>query len=76
MIVDTNVGTFLVFQAADEISKLYEVFLKHDLVQLEINPFASTDKGVISVDAKLQVDENAKFRQVKCPFILAPVGTT
>ncbi|CAG7825258.1 unnamed protein product [Allacma fusca] len=64
-----DIAKFLKFQgkaidqAADEILKLYSVFLKNDLIQLEINPFASTNMGVISVDAKLQVDENAKFRQ-------------
>jgi len=53
----------LVDQAATEIKNLYSVFAKYDLIQLEINPFAKTNRGVISVDAKLQVDENAKFRQ-------------
>jgi succinyl-CoA synthetase beta subunit len=33
---------------------------------MEINPFAETDKGeVISVDAKIQFDDNAEFRQNK-----------
>jgi succinyl-CoA synthetase beta subunit len=50
-------------QAADEILKLYAVFIKNDLTQLEINPLANTNRGVVAVDAKLQVDENAKFRQ-------------
>jgi len=52
----------IVDQAANEILKLYKVFMKYDATQLEINPFASTNKGVISVDAKVQLDENAKFR--------------
>lgn len=43
--------------------KLYEVFKKNDVIQLEINPFATTNRGVISVDAKVQIDDNAKFRQ-------------
>ena len=43
---------------------MYQVFLKYDATQLEINPFANTNRGVISVDAKFQVDDNAKFRQV------------
>ena len=31
---------------------------------MEINPFVETDKGeIISVDAKLQFDDNAQFRQ-------------
>lgn len=54
----------LVSQAAKEIKKLYELFNKVDAVQIEINPLAETDDGrVISVDAKLNFDDNAKFRQ-------------
>jgi succinyl-CoA synthetase beta subunit len=52
------------FQATAEIKKLWKLFLSVDALQMEINPFAETDKGeVISVDAKLQFDDNAQFRQ-------------
>jgi succinyl-CoA synthetase beta subunit len=51
-------------KAAHEIEKLYELFGKVDAVQIEINPLAETDDGrVISVDAKLNFDDNAQFRQ-------------
>lgn len=51
-------------KAANEIEKLYELFGKVDAVQIEINPLAETDDGrVISVDAKLNFDDNAQFRQ-------------
>ena len=51
-------------KAADEIEKLYALFGKVDAVQIEINPLAETDDGrVISVDAKLNFDDNAQFRQ-------------
>uniref|UniRef100_UPI0020FFCCFA succinate--CoA ligase [GDP-forming] subunit beta, mitochondrial n=1 Tax=Anopheles coluzzii TaxID=1518534 RepID=UPI0020FFCCFA len=54
----------LVDKAADEITKLYGLFTKVDAVQIEINPLAETDDGrVISVDAKLNFDDNAQFRQ-------------
>lgn len=54
----------LVEKAAREIEKLYDLFVKVDAVQIEINPLAETDDGrVISVDAKLNFDDNAKFRQ-------------
>lgn len=54
----------LVEKAADEIMKLWELFKKVDTVQIEINPLAETDDGqVISVDAKLNFDDNAEFRQ-------------
>lgn len=54
----------LVEKAAQEIEKLYDLFGKVDAVQIEINPLAETDDGrVISVDAKLNFDDNAQFRQ-------------
>lgn len=54
----------LIEKAAREIEKLYELFNKVDAVQIEINPLAETDDGrVISVDAKLNFDDNAQFRQ-------------
>lgn len=53
-------------QATEEIKKLWKLFQSVDALQMEINPFAETDKGeVISVDAKLQFDDNAQFRQSK-----------
>lgn len=51
-------------KAADEIKKLWKLFLSVDATQIEINPLVETnDKQVISVDAKLNFDDNAKFRQ-------------
>lgn len=56
----------LVDKCANEIEKLWELFQKVDAVQIEINPLAETDsKEVISVDAKLNFDDNAQFRQSK-----------
>jgi succinyl-CoA synthetase beta subunit len=54
----------LIEKTAYEIEKLYELFLKVDAVQIEINPLAETDDNrVIAVDAKLNFDDNAQFRQ-------------
>lgn len=54
----------LIEKTANEIEKLYELFLKVDAVQIEINPLAETDDNrVIAVDAKLNFDDNAQFRQ-------------
>jgi succinyl-CoA synthetase beta subunit len=40
------------------------VFLTTDAVQVEINPFVeSSENRVFSIDAKINVDDNAKFRQ-------------
>lgn len=64
-----QIASFLEFngplrdKASDEILKLWKLFLKLDAVQVEINPLAETDDGqVISVDAKLDFDDNARFR--------------
>lgn len=51
-------------QASKEIKLLWGLFLSVDATQLEINPFIETPQGqVISVDAKIQFDDNAAFRQ-------------
>lgn len=43
---------------------MYELFLKLEATQIEINPFVETgDHRVFSVDAKLNFDESASFRQ-------------
>lgn len=47
-----------------EVQKLWKLFLSVDATQLEINPLVETDdKEVISVDAKINFDDNAEFRQ-------------
>ncbi|XP_037937193.1 succinate--CoA ligase [GDP-forming] subunit beta, mitochondrial-like [Teleopsis dalmanni] len=65
-----DVAKFLEFKGAslqhcaNEIQKLYTLFKAVDAVQIEINPLAEIDTGeVISVDAKLNFDDNAAFRQ-------------
>lgn len=51
-------------KAADEIQKIWQLFLKVDATQIEINPLAETaDQQVISVDAKFNFDDNAEYRQ-------------
>lgn len=65
-----EIAEFLLFKgdlknkAAEEIKRLWNLFLKVDAVQLEINPLVETDDNkVIAVDAKLNFDDNASFRQ-------------
>ncbi|XP_050665394.1 succinate--CoA ligase [GDP-forming] subunit beta, mitochondrial isoform X1 [Leptidea sinapis] len=54
----------MVAKCADEIKKLWELFLHVDATQLEINPLVETDDGrVVAVDAKINFDDNARFRQ-------------
>ena len=51
-------------KAADIIMKLYEVFWKVDASLVEINPLITNTAGeVIALDAKLNVDDNALYRQ-------------
>lgn len=51
-------------KCAEEIKKLWKLFITVDATQIEINPLVETeDNKVISVDAKLNFDDNAKFRQ-------------
>jgi succinyl-CoA synthetase beta subunit len=50
--------------AAGEIERIYDLFIKKDATQVEINPFVITDlKKVVSIDAKMNFDDNAEFRQ-------------
>ncbi len=51
-------------QAADIIMKLYDVFWKVDASLVEINPLITDAmSNVIAIDAKLNVDDNALYRQ-------------
>uniref|UniRef100_A0A0G4F164 Succinate--CoA ligase [ADP-forming] subunit beta, mitochondrial n=1 Tax=Chromera velia CCMP2878 TaxID=1169474 RepID=A0A0G4F164_9ALVE len=51
-------------EVAAQVEKLYKLFCDTDAVQVEINPFALTDTGdVYCVDAKINFDDNAAFRQ-------------
>ena len=43
---------------------LYKMFLDVDATQIEINPWAVTpDLDIFCVDAKINIDETAAFRQ-------------
>ena len=51
-------------QAAEIIKKLYQVFWKYDASLVEINPLITDGAGqVVALDAKLDVDDNALYRQ-------------
>ncbi|KAG0163853.1 Succinate--CoA ligase [ADP-forming] subunit beta, mitochondrial [Apophysomyces sp. BC1034] len=50
--------------AADSFVKLYQLFIEKDATQVEINPLSeSNDHQVLCMDAKLNFDDNAEFRQ-------------
>jgi succinyl-CoA synthetase beta subunit len=51
-------------QAADIMTKLYNLFIQTDATLVEINPLAETPDGdVFACDSKLNFDDNAEFRQ-------------
>lgn len=51
-------------QAADIIRRLYELYWKYDASLIEINPLVTAPGGkILALDAKLNVDDNALFRQ-------------
>jgi len=53
----------IIDKCARELVKLYELFVKLDATQIEINPLGVTkEREVICVDAKINFDENARFR--------------
>jgi len=61
-----NLGfpTLLYPMVQSQIKSLYKFFLERDATMLEINPFVETSTGeVLSVDTKINFDDNAKFRQ-------------
>jgi len=50
--------------AEQQIEALYQTFIKCDCTMLEVNPFTETPDGkIVSVDAKVNFDDNAEFRQ-------------
>jgi succinyl-CoA synthetase beta subunit len=51
-------------QAAKNIEGLYQCFIKSDCTMVEVNPFTETvDGDIVCVDAKVNFDDNAAFRQ-------------
>merc|ERR1712179_507667 len=68
--IATDVAQFLGFegeleqQCAEQVKRLYDMFINVDCLQLEINPLALTPEGKIyTADAKLGFDDNAQYRQ-------------
>ncbi|GFR77919.1 succinate--CoA ligase [GDP-forming] subunit beta, mitochondrial [Elysia marginata] len=51
-------------EAAEQMRRLYDLFLRVDATQVEINPLGETPDGrVVCFDAKINFDDNAEFRQ-------------
>ena len=51
---------------AEVANRLYQCFIDHDGMMLEINPLVVTEDGdIVCLDAKMTVDDNALFRHPK-----------
>ncbi|XP_016122372.1 succinate--CoA ligase [ADP-forming] subunit beta, mitochondrial isoform X2 [Sinocyclocheilus grahami] len=56
----------LINEAAKNMLKLYDVFIKYDASMLEINPMVEDSSGIVMcMDAKINFDSNAAYRQKK-----------
>ena len=56
--------TEIASEAKEQLQNLYKMFVSLDLLQLEINPWATNEKKELyCVDGKVNVDDNARFRQ-------------
>jgi len=79
-----QICTFIEFEnetqkskAIDQLKKLYNLFMKIDATQIEINPWAIDTKGdIYLVDAKVNVDDSALYRQERImDFKLNPMSS-
>lgn len=49
--------------AAEQVQKLYQLFIEKDATLVEVNPLAETHDGhVVCIDAKINFDDNAELR--------------
>ena len=48
---------------ADLVRKLWKLFREKDAVLVEINPLVLTDSGLVALDSKIEIDDNARPRQ-------------
>ncbi|XP_005071025.1 succinate--CoA ligase [ADP-forming] subunit beta, mitochondrial [Mesocricetus auratus] len=58
--------SYIVDSAAENMIKLYNLFLKYDATMVEINPMVEDADGkVLCMDAKINFDSNSAYRQKK-----------
>lgn len=43
--------------------KLYDIYRRYDCKLVEVNPLALTDKGFVALDSKVEIDDDAIYRQ-------------
>jgi succinyl-CoA synthetase beta subunit len=50
-------------EVAGVVEKLWEVFVAEDCTLVEVNPLALTATGMVALDGKITLDDNASFRR-------------
>jgi succinyl-CoA synthetase beta subunit len=50
-------------EVAGVVEKLWDVFVAEDCTLVEVNPLASTATGIVALDGKITLDDNADFRR-------------
>ncbi|MEV6643960.1 ADP-forming succinate--CoA ligase subunit beta [Amycolatopsis sp. NPDC051371] len=50
-------------EIAGVVEKLWDVFVAEDCTLVEVNPLASTSTGMVALDGKITLDDNASFRR-------------
>ncbi|WP_326953420.1 ADP-forming succinate--CoA ligase subunit beta [Amycolatopsis sp. NBC_01286] len=50
-------------EAAEVVQKLWDVFVAEDATLVEVNPLAKTATGIVALDGKITLDDNADFRR-------------
>jgi len=58
-----GVPNVLISKVGTIVWKLYNVFQKFDATIVEINPLVLTPDGIVAADAKLEIDDDALYRQ-------------
>ncbi len=61
--IKMGVPNHLISKTGVIIWKLFNVFQKYDATIAEINPLVLTPRGLIAADAKLEIDDDALYRQ-------------
>jgi len=51
-------------EVAGVVEKLWDVFVTEDCTLVEVNPLASTSTGIVALDGKITLDDNAAFRRL------------
>ena len=52
----------------EALAKLYQAYRKYDCKLVEVNPLVLTPRGICAADARIDIDEDALFRQRDLPL--------